>query len=85
MVPVPMTSEEQSALQTLAAAQGVSVDTLLRNAVFQLISEFREVNPRQQLSPAGWDLAGQEIARSIPDFQDKALYRRKIYSRIGES
>ena len=37
-VPVPLTSEEEAALIAQAKAQGVSVDSLLRKAVLQIIS-----------------------------------------------
>jgi hypothetical protein len=87
-VPVPLTSEEQAVLQDQARVQGVSVDSLLRRAVLQIISAAREVRPRQQLSPDEFDRAFEEIAdmipANVPDIPDEALSRENIYTREDE-
>jgi hypothetical protein len=87
-VPVPLTSEEQPVLQDQARVQGVSVDSLLRRAVLQIISAAREVRPRQQLSPDEFDRAFEEIAdmipANVPDIPDEALSRENIYTREDE-
>ena len=44
-VPVPLTEEERVALLALAKAQGVPLDSLLREAVLRVISTAREVRP----------------------------------------
>ena len=82
-VRVPLTSEEQSALQAQANAHGVSVDTLLRRAVLEIIK------PRQQqLSPEDFEKAFEEIAdmisESVPPISDAALSRENIYTREDE-
>lgn len=85
-VPVPLTSEEQAALQSQAKAQGVSVDCLLRKAVLQIISAPRD--PRQDLSPDALDRAFEELADmvpdNVPDMPDEALSREGIYTREDE-
>jgi hypothetical protein len=44
-VPVPLTEEEQSALSAQAEAEGVSVDSLLRKAVLQVIAAAHTARP----------------------------------------
>ena len=87
-VPVPMTSEEQAALQVEAEAQGVPVDSLLHQAVLQIISRPHGVKPRRNLSPEEFKRAWEEIAdlipSGIPEIPLEALSRENIYSSEDE-
>ena len=87
-VPVPMTQEEQSALFAQAKAQGVTVDSLLRKAVLQIIAAAPGVAPLQPLSPEEFEKAFEEIADMIPEgvppIPDEALSRESIYTREDE-
>ena len=78
-IPVPMTSEEQ------AAVQGVSVDDLLHKAVLQIISTSREVVPQDSMSMEEWNRAFEEMAdmilENVPEIPDEALSRESIYTR----
>jgi hypothetical protein len=84
-VPVPLTADEQAALLAQAKAQGVSVDSLLRKAVLQIITAAPEVKPDpQQLSAEEWEKALDEWVESspeIPHLPDEALRRESIYRR----
>ena len=66
-VPVPLTEEEQSALLAQANAQGVSVDSLLRKAVLQIITAPPHGLSDKQLSPEDFEKAFEEIAEMIPE------------------
>ena len=87
-VPVPLTEEEQSALLAQANAQGVSVDSLLRKAVLQIIAAPPHGLLEQQLSPEEFEKAFEEMAEMIPDsvptIPDEALSRESIYTREDE-
>lgn len=86
-VPVPLTQEEQSALLAQAKAQGVSVDSLLRKAVLQIIAAPHGLSD-QQLSPEDFEKAFEEMAEMIPESvpanPDEALTRESIYTREDE-
>lgn len=85
-IPVPLTSEEQAVLKAQAKAQGVSVDSLLRKAVLQLISGGPAVKP--PLTVDEFDRAFEEIADMIPEglplLSDQALSLESIYTREDE-
>src|SRR5229473_1667915 len=67
-IPVPLTPEEKSALLAHARAQGVSVDTLLRRAVLQIIlPEPSAPSVTNQLNGEELERAFEEIADQIPD------------------
>jgi hypothetical protein len=88
-IPVLLTSEEQTALQAQAQAQGVSVDSLLRKAVLQIIARAPDAPPPQrELSGEELEKAFEEIADLIPDNvppnPDEALSRESIYTREDE-
>lgn len=89
-VPVPLTSEEEAALIAHAKAQGVSVDSLLRKAVLQIITASPETKPQlpPQLTAEEFDKAFEEIADMIPEgippLSDEALSRGSIYTREDE-
>ena len=85
-VPVPLTEDEQAALLAQAKAQGVSVDSLLRKAVLQIITAAPEVkpDPQQHLSTEEWQEALDEWIESspeVPHLPDEALRRESIYRR----
>ncbi len=85
-IPVPLTP---SALLAHAKAQGVSVDTLLRRAVLQIIlPEPSEPSVKNQLNGEELERAFEEIADQIPDnippIPDEALRRENMYSREDE-
>jgi hypothetical protein len=87
-VPVPMTEEEQSALLAQAEAEGVSVDSLLRKAVLQVIAAAPHGPSVHQLSPDDFEKAFEEMAEMIPEnipaIPDEALTRESIYTREDE-
>jgi len=86
-IPVPLTTEEQAALLAQAKVQGVSVDSLLRKAVLQIIGATPEVDHRE-LSAEELDNAFEEAAdlipAGIPMPSDEALSRESIYTREDE-
>ena len=79
-VPVSLTQEEQAALLAQAEAQGVTVDTLLRKAVLQIIAAPEA--PMCQLSAEEFERAFEEMADMIPDsvppIPDEALSRESM-------
>ena len=87
-VPVSLTAEEQAAIQEAAEAQGVSVDSLFRRAVFQIISVPRKVKSHMEMTPEEYKRAWEEIADMIPDnippIPLEALSRENIYTREDE-
>ena len=87
-VPVPLTEEEQSALLAHAKAEGVTVDSLLRKAVLQVIAAAPHVPSVHQLSPEDFEKAFEEMADMIPTsapaISDEALTRESIYPRENE-
>ena len=64
-VTVPLTSEEEAALQARAKAQGLSVDSLLRQAVLQIISAPKLKS--EELSAAQWEKEFEDLFNSLPD------------------
>ncbi len=85
-LPVPLTPEEQAALQAQAKAQGVSVDSLLRKAVLHIIAAAPEVSP-QHLIADQWEKEFEEWCDSFPDhppLSDEAVSRESIYTREDE-
>ena len=87
-VPVSLTSEEQAAIQEAAEAQGVSVDSLFRRAVFQIIARSREGKLRKELRPEQFVRKLKDIAdmipAGIPEIPLEALSRENIYTREDE-
>ena len=84
--PVPLTPEEQAALLAQAKVQGVSVDSLLRQAVLRIISAAGQVNP-EQLSAGQWEKEFEEWLdglSSLPALSDEAISRESIYTREDE-
>lgn len=85
-VTVSLTSEEQAALEAQAKSQGISVDSLLRKAVLQVIS-IQQGGP-QPLTAEQLDRAFEEIADMVPEdipaLFDQALSRESIYTREDE-
>ena len=63
-IPAPLTSDEQAALVAKAKAQGVSVDSLLRTAVLNIIAPAPDSKP--PISVEEFDKAFEEIADMIP-------------------
>jgi hypothetical protein len=85
-VPVPLTADEQAALQAQAKAQGLTVDSLLRKVVLQAITA-APGSSQEQLSFAEWHkefeawLDGQP---DMPTLSDNAISREGIYTREDE-
>ena len=86
-VPVPLTSEEEAALIAQAKAQGVSVASLVRKAVLQMISSSSgtSLQAALPLTAEEFDKAFDEIAdlipKDAPTLSDAALSRENIYTR----
>ena len=88
-VPVPLTAEEEAALIAQAKAQGISVDSLLRRAVLQVISSNAGITqPALPVTVEEFDKAFDEIADMIPEdvppLSDEALSMENIYTREDE-
>lgn len=84
-VPVSLTSEEAAALSAQAKAQGMSLDSLLRQAVLGIISSAPQGNSEQ--SGAQWEKEFGEWLDSLPDLpalSDEAISRESIYTREDE-
>ena len=85
-VPVPLTPDEQAALQAQAKAQGLSVDSLLRKAVLQVIAAAPEAS-QEPPSFAEWQKefeAWLDGLPTLPTLADKAISREGIYTREDE-
>jgi hypothetical protein len=85
-VPVPLTAEEETALLAQAKAQGVTVDSLLRQAVLRIISADPQVKP-DQFSAERWEKEFEEWLDSLPSLptlSDEAISRESIYTREDE-
>ncbi|MBL8295534.1 MAG: hypothetical protein JNN08_27060 [Bryobacterales bacterium] len=87
-IPVTVTIEEQAALLAQANAEGVSVDTLVRRAVLQLISPTEAGKPQVELSGEELEQAFEELAdlvsESVPPVPAESLRRENMYSREDE-
>ena len=88
-IPVPITPEEQVALQAQAEAEGVSVDVLLHRAVQHVLAGNVDAQQSQrELSGEALEKAFQEMAdlvpESVPSIPDDALSRENIYTREDE-
>jgi hypothetical protein len=85
-VPVPLTPEEETALLAQAKAQGVSVDSLLRQAVLRIIS----AAPQGDAEPSSAQQWEKEFGEwldslpSLPALSDEAISRESIYTREDE-
>jgi hypothetical protein len=85
-VPVPLTAEEETALLAQAKAQGVTVDSLLRQAVLRIISADPPVK-QDQFSAEQWEKEFEEWLDSLPSLptlSDEAISRESIYTREDE-
>ncbi len=86
MVPVNLTPAEEAALAARANAEGVSMESLLHDAVLHLIAA-GQVEPRAALSVKQWETELMEWLDSSPDMpslSDEALSRENIYTREDE-
>ena len=84
-IPVPLTADEQAALEAQAKARGLSVDSLLRNAVLQVIAAAPESN--QELSFDDWAKefnAWLDSQPTMPTLSDSSISRESIYTREDE-
>jgi hypothetical protein len=85
-IPAPLTSDEQAALVAKAKAQGVSVNSLLRMAVLNIIAPAPDSKP--PISVEEFDKALEEIADmippGIPSLSDESLRRENMYTREDE-
>jgi hypothetical protein len=87
-IPVMLTSEEEAALSAQAKAQGVSVDSLLRKAIVQIICGYsRTESQGSSITAEEFEKGFDEIAEMIPAdalLSDEALSRQSIYTREDE-
>ncbi len=84
-VAIPLTQEEQAALEAEARVRGVSVDSLVRNAVLQVLSPAPGTGPEMSLEQ--WEKELDEwldAQPSLPSLSDGAISRDQIYSREDE-
>jgi hypothetical protein len=82
-VPVSLTLAEDAALRARAKAEGVSVDSLLREAVVRLISG-APVHSPNSLTPEEWEKEFAAWIDGMPNFpplSDEAISRENIYTR----
>ena len=80
---MPLTSEEQAALEAQAKAQSVSVDSVLRRAVLRIISTAPRITA-PQFSAEQWEKEFGEWLDSLPNprtLSDQAISRESIYTR----
>jgi len=85
-IPVSLTPEEQAALLAQAKAAGVSVDTLLRRAVLQVIAAPLD-SDSERLTIDEWEKEFNEWLDSLPTMptlSDEAISRDSIYTREDE-
>ena len=85
-VPIALTAEEEAALVAQAKAQGVSVDSLLRKAVLEIIAAPPHVKS-PELSAEQWEKEFEEWLDSladIPTLSDEAISRESVYTREDE-
>jgi hypothetical protein len=85
-VPVSLSPEEQSALLARAQAEGVSVDSLLRKAVLQVIAA-PPAPADEQLPGEQWEREFEDWLDDLPDvpsLSDEAISRETIYTREDE-
>jgi hypothetical protein len=79
-----LTSEEQAALEAQAQCQGVSGDSLLRQALLHVIYSA----PEPRLTVEELDTAFEEIADMIPEstsvLSDQPFTRESMYTREDE-
>ena len=84
-VKIPLTPEEETKLQAQAKVAGVSVDTLLRRAVLQIIGT-PEAGTRR-LSAEEWEKEFEDWLDGLPPMpmlSDEAISRENIYTREDE-
>ena len=81
-VAVPLTLEEEAALIAKAKTQGISVDSLVRKAVLQLISPSSGTDPvlTAEESEKVFDEIAEMIPEDVPTLSDEALSRESIYT-----
>ena len=85
-IPVSLTPEEQAALLAQAKAAGVSVDTLSRRAVLQVIAAPLD-SDSERLTIDEWEKEFNEWLDSLPTMptlSDEAISRDSIYTREDE-
>jgi len=86
-VPVSMSPEEQLALVARAEAEGVTVDSLLRKAVLQVIGGNPSRATEEHLTGEQWEREFEEWLDGLPDvptLSDEAIGRESIYTREDE-
>ena len=85
-VPVNLTPAEEAALAARASAQGVSVESLLHEAVLHLIAGGQDAG-HAALTADQWEKELVEWFDSMPDMpslSDEAIGRESIYTREDE-
>ena len=85
-VPVNLTPAEEAALAARANADGVSIESLLHEAVLHLIAT-GEGERRSPLTADQWETELVEWFDSVPDMpclSDEAISRESIYTREDE-
>ena len=85
-IPVILTPAEEAALAARANAQGVSIESLLHEAVLYLIAT-GPGESREPLTTAQWETELVDWLDSMPDIpslSDDALSRESIYTREDE-
>jgi len=85
-VPLNLTPAEEAALAARANAEGVSIESLLHEAVLHLIARGQDEG-RAALTADQWETELVEWLDSMPDvpsLSDEALSRENIYTREDE-
>jgi hypothetical protein len=86
VVPVNLTRAEEAALAARANAEGVSIESLLHEAVLHRIATGQDES-RAPLTAEQWESELVEWLDSMPDLpslSDEALSRESIYTREDE-
>ena len=89
MLTLLLTPEEEVRLLAQARARGMSPDTLVRNAVKELLDKPQQPSSTQpgKISPEEWDKEFDELLDSLPGLptlSDEAISRESIYTREDE-
>lgn len=78
---IPLTPEEQASLEVRAKAQGVPVDSLVRDAVLQIISA--NERRQQQKKPTKSGLGALAHLGPAPSAEDIDQNRAEMFANFG--
>ena len=83
-ISVPLTDEEQAALEAEAKAQGLSVGDLVKKAILDALPETPDAAKAAREFNQAFDEIADMIPEDAPVLSDYAMSRESIYSREDE-